>query len=91
LRIFLMQGVIIALVGGVVGDVLGKVALHFLALVPVKAEGLVKADTFLIHEEAAIYVTGVVFALVVGVTASLIPAIRGSRVEPVEVLRGQIG
>jgi lipoprotein-releasing system permease protein len=91
LRIFLLQGVLIAIVGGALGDLLGKVALHFIAQLPVKAEGLVKADTFLVHEEGAIYVSGVVFALLVGVVASLIPAIRGSRVEPVEVLRGQIG
>jgi ABC-type lipoprotein release transport system permease subunit len=57
----------------------------------VKAEGLVKSDTFLCHESPSFYVWGVVFALVVGVVASLIPAFRGSRVEPVEVLRGQIG
>ena len=31
------------------------------------------------------------FALIVGVVASLIPAVRGSKVEPVDVLRGQIG
>jgi lipoprotein-releasing system permease protein len=91
LRIFLLQGVIIALVGGLMGDALGKVALHFIAQLPVKAEGLVKADTFLVHEETAIYVWGALFALLVGVVASLIPAFRGSRVEPVEVLRGQIG
>ncbi len=91
LRIFLLQGVIIALVGGLLGDALGKIALHFLAKLPVKAEGLVKADTFLVHENPAFYVWGILFALLVGVVASLIPAIRGSRVEPVEVLRGQIG
>ena len=91
LRIFLMQGIIVALLGGALGDALGKVALHFLAKLPVKAEGLVKMDTFLIHEENSIYVLGVVFALLVGIVASLIPAIRGSRVEPVEVLRGQVG
>lgn len=91
LRIFLMQGVIVALVGGVVGDVLGKIAIHYLAKLPVKAEGLVKTDTFLVLENPAFYVWGIVFALLVGVTASLIPALRGARVEPVEVLRGQIG
>jgi lipoprotein-releasing system permease protein len=91
LRIVLMQGVIIALVGGALGDVLGKVAIHFLGQLPVKAEGLVKSDTFLCHESPSFYVWGIVFALLVGVVASLIPAFRGSRVEPVEVLRGQLG
>ena len=91
LRIFLMQGVIIALVGGVLGDAFGKVAIHYLAQLPVKAEGLVKTDTFLVLENPTFYVWRILFALLVGVTASLIPAFRASRVEPVEVLRGQIG
>jgi lipoprotein-releasing system permease protein len=91
LRIVLLQGVLIALVGGALGDVLGKLAIHYLGQLPVKAEGLVKSDTFLCRENPSFYVWGLVFAMVVGVVASLIPALRGSRVEPVEVLRGQIG
>jgi lipoprotein-releasing system permease protein len=91
LRIVLIQGVIIALVGGALGDVIGKAAVYYLGQLPVKAEGLVKSDTFLCKENPAFYVWGIVFALLVGVVASLIPAFRGSRVEPVEVLRGQIG
>ena len=91
LLIFFIQGVIIALVGGALGDGLGKLSLHYLAMLPVKAEGLVTSDTFLVHESPSVYVWGIVFALTVGIVASFIPAFRGSRVEPVEVLRGQIG
>lgn len=91
LRIFLLQGVIVALVGGLLGDGLGKIALLQLAKLKVHVEGLVKSDTFLIYEDPAFYVWGVLFALVVGVVASLVPAWRGSKVEPVDVLRGQIG
>lgn len=91
LRIFLLQGVIVALVGGIVGDGLGKLALVQLAKLKVHSEGLVKSDTFLVFEDPKFYVYGIVFAMVVGVIASLIPAWRGSKVEPVDVLRGQIG
>ncbi len=91
LRIFLWQGVIISLVGGVLGDAFGKVAVHYLGMLPVKAEGLVKTDTFLVKDTPTIYLWGIGFAMLVGVVASLLPAYRGSRVEPVEVLRGQIG
>lgn len=91
LRIFLLQGIIVALVGGLVGDLLGKLALVQLGKLKIHTEGLVKSDTFLIWEDPKFYVYGVLFALVVGVVASLIPAWRGSRVEPVDVLRGQIG
>lgn len=91
LRIFLLQGIIVALVGGLLGDGLGKVALVQLGKLKVHTEGLVKSDTFLVWEDPKFYVLGIVFALVVGVIASLIPAWRGSRVEPVDVLRGQVG
>jgi len=91
LRIFLLQGVIVALVGGLIGDGLGKLALVQLAKLKVHTEGLVKSDTFLVYEDPKFYVWGILFALVVGVIASLIPAWRGSKVEPVDVLRGQIG
>src|SRR4029077_16175242 len=59
LRIVLMQGVIIALAGGALGDALGKVAVHYLGKLPIKAEGLVKSDTFLCHESPSFYVWGI--------------------------------
>ncbi|MBL8718125.1 MAG: ABC transporter permease [Myxococcales bacterium] len=91
LRIFLLQGLIIATIGGLLGDGLGKVAIHFLSQLKVKSEGLVKSDTFLIYEDPKFYVYGFCFAILVGTIAALIPAWRGSKVEPVDVLRGQIG
>lgn len=91
LRIFLFQGVTIALVGGLLGDLAGKLAILQLAKLKVHTEGLVKSDTFLVYEDPMFYVYGIAFALVVGVVASMIPAWRGSKVEPVDVLRGQIG
>lgn len=91
LRVFLLQGLVIATVGGLIGDALGKVGLIELAKLKVKSEGLVKSDTFLIYEDPKYYLYGLAFALAVGLVASLIPAWRGSKVEPVDVLRGQIG
>jgi lipoprotein-releasing system permease protein len=91
LQVFLLQGVAIAIVGALVGDGLGKLALMGLAQLKVHAEGFVKTDTFLIYENPRMYGYGALFALLVGVVASLVPAWRGAKVEPVEILRGQIG
>jgi len=91
LSAFLLQGAIIATIGAVVGDVAGHFLVSFLATLKTKQEGLVKSETFLVYDDPKMYVYGALFALGVGIIASLIPAVRGSRVEPVDVLRGQIG
>ncbi len=91
LTAFLLQGAIIALVGAAVGDLSGHYLVRFLGTMKTKQESLVRSETFLVHDDPKMYVYGALFALVVGLLASFIPAWRGSRVEPVDVLRGQIG
>jgi len=90
LAIFLLQGGVLALIGALVGDLLGNQLVAFLGSLKIKQEGLVKSETFLVYDDPMFYLYGVLFALGVGLVASLIPALRGSRVEPVDVLRGQI-
>ena len=89
--VFLLQGVIIALVGGAMGCVIGHYLIIALSHLKTHQEGLVKSEYFLVFDDPSMYVYGVLFASIVGIVASLIPAIRGSKVEPVDVLRGQIG
>lgn len=91
LGIILVQGVIVAALGGALGDLLGWRLVAFLATLKVKSEGLVKSSTFVVYEDPMFYLYGVLFATTVGLVASLLPAARASRVEPVAVLRGQIG
>jgi lipoprotein-releasing system permease protein len=91
LTAFLLQGAIIAVIGGAVGDVVGHYVLVALSHLKTHQEGLVKSEYFLVYDDPRFYAYGVAFALLVGFVASLIPAWRGSRVEPVDVLRGQLG
>lgn len=90
LVIFLLQGVVLAALGAVFGELLGHQLVSFVGTLKIKQEGLIKSETFLVYDDPKIYVYGAIFALGTGVFASLIPALRGSRVEPVDVLRGQI-
>jgi lipoprotein-releasing system permease protein len=90
LMIFLFQGVVIAITGSIAGNLLGKRLLIFLGALKIKQQGLVKSENFLVYEDPKFYVYGFVFALLIGLIASSIPAWRGSKVEPVDVLRGQI-
>lgn len=91
LGIVLVQGLVVAALGGLFGNLLGWRLVHFLGTLPVKSEGLVKSTTFQVYEDPAFYVYGVAFAVVVGLAASVLPALRASRIEPVEVLRGRLG
>lgn len=88
---FLLQGAIVSAVGAVFGDIVGHYVLVALSHLKTHQEALVKSEYFLVHDDPRFYGYGLAFALVVGVIASLIPAWRGSRVEPVDVLRGQLG
>jgi lipoprotein-releasing system permease protein len=91
LTIFLFQGAAVATVGGLTGCLIGHFVSVALSRLKIHSEGIVKSDTFLVHEEPRIYVYGFAFALLIGLVATLLPAIRGSKVEPVDVLRGQVG
>jgi len=91
LSCFLFQGALISLAGACIGDLSGHYLIQALGKLKTKQEGLVKSETFLVFDDPRFYWYGFGFALVVGVLASLLPAIRGSRVEPVDVLRGQLG
>lgn len=91
LLIFLIQGVIVSLLGAFIGDILGWRLVEFLGSLQIKQEGLVKSSTFLVYKDPMFYVYGVFFAMITGITASLLPAWRAAKVEPVDVLRGQVG
>jgi lipoprotein-releasing system permease protein len=91
LAIFLLQGGVLALIGALLGDAIGHQLVTFIGTLRIKQEGLIKSETFLVYDDPAFYVYGVAFALGIGLIASFLPALRGSRVEPVDVLRGQSG
>jgi lipoprotein-releasing system permease protein len=87
---FVLQGAAIASLGALIGDVLGHGLLSLLATLKMPSDALVKSDTFMVFDDPSFYVYGAIFALSLGIVASVIPAIHGSRVEPVDVLRGEI-
>lgn len=91
LAAFLLQGLTIAILGGILGDLLGKLAIWTIPQIQMSIEGVIKANSLPVHEDPRFYVWGILFALGLGALAALLPAWHASRVEPVDVLRGQIG
>ena len=89
LSIFLMEGAVVAVIGAALGAGLGHLVL--LGMRQIKSAsgmGYSKPSTFAIYERPAVYALAFAFAVGVGLLASLVPAWRASRVEPVDVLRG---
>ena len=83
------QGALLALVGGVVGCLVGWGVTSYLAAL-VDPTRPYSDTTLYIARDPWAYVLGLASALVVGILASLLPAWRASRVEPVAVLRGSM-
>ena len=91
LGLFLLQGAIVALIGAAIGSFLGHELLIAVSHIPLKTNTAYgRADTMLVDDDPRMYVYGALFALVIGLLASAIPAGRGSRIEPVDVLRGMV-
>ncbi|MCE9574226.1 MAG: ABC transporter permease [Deltaproteobacteria bacterium] len=89
LAIFLTEGAVIAVLGAALGAAAGHFVLAGMRLLKsASGMGYSKPSTFAIYERPIVYVLAFGFAVGVGLLASLVPAWRASRVEPVDVLRG---
>jgi lipoprotein-releasing system permease protein len=87
-RIYMVQGVVIGVVGSAIGLVCGKLLVETLRRIPIQMEGLVKAEGLLMSEHRSMYVSAFVASMVVVMIAAVYPARRAAGFDPVEVIRG---
>jgi lipoprotein-releasing system permease protein len=86
--IYVLQGLMIGLVGTIAGEIIGKLAIEGLKRLPIEVEGLVKSEGLLMSENKSIYVAAFFSSMIIVLLAAVYPARRAAKYDPVEVIRG---
>ncbi|MBN9472206.1 MAG: ABC transporter permease [Bosea sp.] len=85
LRLFLLQGGLLGFAGSLGGSVLGAAALVYWHSMARQADG---SELFPLIIEPSLFVATALLATLTGVAAAMAPALRASRLDPVEAIRG---
>ncbi|HEX6053530.1 MAG TPA: ABC transporter permease [Gemmatimonadaceae bacterium] len=84
MRIFLIQGAIVGLLGSAVGILLGVALGYVFSRMALNPDG---SPTFPVNLDAVLYVRSAALALGVGLVAAILPARRAARTDPAEIIR----
>ena len=89
--IYLLQGVTVAVIGAVIGCLLGFVMIEILRSIPITPSqtGMIRSDRLQMGISPSYFVVASAFSFIVCVAASIGPSRKAARVNPVEILRGE--
>lgn len=87
--IFVSLALIIGFVGGLFGLLFGFVFSSIIDVIPFETASLPTVKTYPISYNGLYYVIGITFALFTTAIAGLFPALKASKVDPVEIIRGK--
>nr|WP_305069718.1 FtsX-like permease family protein [Flavobacterium covae] len=87
--IFILLSMVIGITGGVLGLFLGFVFSNIIDLIPFNTAALPTVKTFPINYNPLFYIIGITFALLTTFIAGLFPALKASKIDPVEIIRGK--
>lgn len=92
-RIFMLEGLMIGLIGVLVGSPLGHVICHFVSAIRFEAStaGVLKSDRINLIETFDAHLIVIAFGILISVISSLNPARKATRYQPVRILRGEVG
>ena len=87
--IFVSLSLIIGLVGGIFGLIFGYIFTSIIDVIPFETAALPTVKTYPINYNPMFYIIGISFALFTTIVAGLFPALKASKVDPVEIIRGK--
>lgn len=89
--IFLLQGILIGIVGSLFGCALGFTLSRLLESVKIGMRAIVTSDHLFIVYDVSHYITGATACMIAATLAAWIPARRAARLKPVDIIRGAAG
>jgi lipoprotein-releasing system permease protein len=87
--VFISLAMIIGIAGGLFGLLFGFMLSSIINIIPFKTASLPTVKTYPISYDVVYYVISMIFALFTTTIASLFPALKASKVDPVEIIRGK--
>ncbi len=89
--IYLIQGLIVALIGAAIGCLLGYVMIEIMSSIPMSSSGAstVRTDRLIMGKDPIYFLGASLFAIVVSLLAAVGPSRSASKVNPIEILRGE--
>lgn len=87
--IFISLSLIIGIAGGIFGLLFGFIFSSIISVIPFETASLPTVKTYPINYNMIYYVISMVFALFTTTIAGLFPAMKASKVDPVEIIRGK--
>jgi lipoprotein-releasing system permease protein len=87
--IFISLSMIIGITGGIFGLLFGFIFTNIIDNIPFNTAALPTVKTYPINFNPFFYIIGISFAIVTTFIAGLFPALKASKVDPVEIIRGK--
>lgn len=87
--IFILLSLIIGVAGGLFGLLFGFIFSSIISVIPFETASLPTVKTYPINYNIIYYIISMVFALFTTTIAGLFPALKASKVDPVEIIRGK--
>jgi lipoprotein-releasing system permease protein len=88
-RIFIYLSLMIGIAGGLLGLLVGLSLSLLIDAIPFKIEALPTITTYPVYYNIWYYIIGITFALLTSFIAGLFPALKASKIDPVEIIRGK--
>lgn len=87
--IFISLSLIIGITGGLFGLLFGFIFSHIIDVIPFETASLPTIKTYPIDYKIVYYFIGLTFAVFTTTIAGLFPALKASKIDPVEIIRGK--